>query len=417
MFSIFKRTSDRGRKNAPYRIKYKDAEGRWRTKVGCTDKGMTERMAKKLEAEAALHRAGLHDPREARRIEHRRRPLAEHLTDYHRAILAKNGTAKSDGSKHSDSTRTYVKWVASAIKAERIDDLTSSAVQDALASLLAAGKSPRTCNAYQRAVKGFSRWLWRDGRIAVDVLAPLVGYNEATDRRRQRRAFSREELARLIQAAETGGDVSGMTGPDRAMLYRVVVGTGFRAGELRSLTRESFDLTGKPPKVTVEAAYSKNREPSPQPIRHDLAEALRPWIATKAPGCPVFAIPERTAQDAPARPRGGRDRLPGRRKEGGRPPCLPPHLHLDGRGGRGVGEGRAGVGPALDPDADHRPLLPRLDERPDGGPDRPPGFDRQQVAAGGVGSRPGPDRRASSNIGGGQPRTKCAPRRGRIEAD
>jgi integrase len=48
-----------------------------------------------------------------------------------------------------------------------------------------------------------------------------------------------------------------MTGPDRAMLYRVAVGTGFRANELRSLTPESFDLDANPPKVTVEAAYSK----------------------------------------------------------------------------------------------------------------------------------------------------------------
>ena len=34
MYSIFKRSSDRRKKISPYRIKYKDAEGRWRTKVG-----------------------------------------------------------------------------------------------------------------------------------------------------------------------------------------------------------------------------------------------------------------------------------------------------------------------------------------------------------------------------------------------
>jgi integrase len=296
MSSVFKRKSDRAKKSAPYRIKYKDANGDWRTAVGCTDKQATEQLAKKFEADAALQRAGLHDPQQARRIEQGRRRLLDHLDDYHRAILAKNGTGKNHGSKHANSTRTYVKWVATTIKADRLDGLTASAVQEALAGLQASGKSPRTCNAYLRAVKGFSRWLWRDGRLPVDVLAPLTGFNEAVDQRRQRRAFTRDELARLIEATEAGDVVAGMTGLDRAMLYRLAVGTGFRAGELRSLTPESFDLTGNPPRVTVEAAYAKNRKKSPQPIRDDLATAFRPWLSSKAPGRPVFAIPDRTAE-------------------------------------------------------------------------------------------------------------------------
>jgi integrase len=45
-----------------------------------------------------------------------------------------------------------------------------------------------------------------------------------------------------------------MTGTDRAMLYRVAMGTGFRSGELRSLTPESFDLNGNTSRFTVEAA-------------------------------------------------------------------------------------------------------------------------------------------------------------------
>ncbi len=68
----------------------------------------------------------------------------------------------------------------------------------------------------------------------------------------------------------------------------MAAGTGFRANELRSLTPESFDLAADPPTVTVEAAYSKRRRDDIQPIRPDLAAALRSWIAGKAPGRPVF---------------------------------------------------------------------------------------------------------------------------------
>ncbi|MFO8013709.1 MAG: site-specific integrase [Phycisphaerae bacterium] len=110
------------------------------------------------------------------------------------------------------------------------------------------------------------------------------------------RRLTDEELARLIQTAEEGDDVLGMPGPERAMLYRLAVGTGFRAGELRSLTPESFDLDAEPPTVTVEAGYSKHRREDVQPIRQDLADVLRPWLEGKERGEPVFKMPSKTAK-------------------------------------------------------------------------------------------------------------------------
>lgn len=83
-------------------------------------------------------------------------------------------------------------------------------------------------------------------------------FNVALDKRHERRALTVDELDRLILAAETGPVILGMIGADRAMLYRVAVGSGFRANELRSLTPESFDLCANPPTITVEAGYSKH---------------------------------------------------------------------------------------------------------------------------------------------------------------
>jgi hypothetical protein len=87
-----------------------------------------------------------------------------------------------------------------------------------------------------------------------------------------------------------------MSGADRAMLYRLAVGTGFRAGELRSLSPETFRLGDDPPTVKVPAAYSKRRRDDLQPIRPDLAEHLGPWLAGSAPTKPVFNMPEKTAK-------------------------------------------------------------------------------------------------------------------------
>ena len=72
------------------------------------------------------------------------------------------------------------------------------------------------------------------------------------------------------------------------MLYHLALGTGFRAAEIASLTRESFALDTDPPTVTVKAGYSKNRRGSVQPIRRDLAETLRAWLATRQLGAAFF---------------------------------------------------------------------------------------------------------------------------------
>ena len=120
------------------------------------------------------------------------------------------------------------------------------------------------------------------------TLAHLTSQNPDADRRHERRALPPEELARLIQAAASGPVVLKTSGPDRAALYLVALGTGFRANELRSLTPEAFRLDDDPPTVTVVAAYSKRRRDDVQPIRPDLADALRPWLASRAPGKPVW---------------------------------------------------------------------------------------------------------------------------------
>ena len=69
----------------------------------------------------------------------------------------------------------------------------------------------------------------------------------------------------------------------------------FRADELRSLLRANFCLDSELPTVTVEAAYAKSGEKVDQPIRRDLADILRPWLATRPSDGPVLPLPDRTA--------------------------------------------------------------------------------------------------------------------------
>lgn len=81
---------------------------------------------------------------------------------------------------------------------------------------------------------------------------------------------------------------SSCTSADRTMLYAVAMGTGFRVGELASLTPASFDLAAVPSTVTVQASYSKRRRRDTQPLPTDVAAALRGYLVGKPAGQPVW---------------------------------------------------------------------------------------------------------------------------------
>src|SRR4051794_15540591 len=94
MASVFKRKADRQRKGSPWYLAYRDAEGRRRTVKGCPDKAATERMAAKLESDAALRREGLVDPKDDAYRRHAARPAADHLADWGADIRARGKTPK-----------------------------------------------------------------------------------------------------------------------------------------------------------------------------------------------------------------------------------------------------------------------------------------------------------------------------------
>jgi Phage integrase family len=109
--------------------------------------------------------------------------------------------------------------------------------------------------------------------------------------------LSPEEAARIVQAAQTGPEAGNLTGPDRAILYALALGTGFRAKELGTLTPERFNLDSDTPTVVGKSCYTKNGKEAVQPLSASLAARMRPWLATKAQGRPVFeGMTQRTAE-------------------------------------------------------------------------------------------------------------------------
>lgn len=277
--SLFKRAE-----GGCWRAAWFDHNGRRREKsTGTTDRAAAARILAKHTADAALRRDGVVDPKADGYSEANRKPLSEHVHDFKRCL-----SAKGVASQTVSLATNRITWLVNKCNADRIADLSASAVQAALADLKNKGRSLQSLQHYLRAIKQFSKWLRQNGRVRDDPLAFLSGYRPDTDRRYERRPLNPEELARLIDAAERGGPWRDLAPPDRAMLYRTAAGTGFRASELRSLTPAAFRLSDDSPCIMLAARASKRRTADVQPIRRDLADMLSDWLADRPADEPLW---------------------------------------------------------------------------------------------------------------------------------
>ncbi len=301
--------------------RFVDSEGVRHERKGCPDKRETESMAAASEAEASKIRAGLIDSKAFGYRDHEARTLADHLAEWRGGMLARGMTARHADQYHTRAARVVAlarggslddidppgrkpetlgraaRVLADAVKAARLSDLTPGRIQSALARLHDAGKSHQTVNHYRAAVRAFVRWCGDNGRLRDNPTRGVAGFNVDADRRHRRRALTPDEATRLVRAADRGPVVMGMPGPDRARLYALALGTGFRAAELAALTPERFDLTGDPATATVPAAYTKNGREAVQPLPPALARRLAPWVASLPPSRPVFdPMPVKTAE-------------------------------------------------------------------------------------------------------------------------
>jgi len=133
--------------------------------------------------------------------------------------------------------------------------------------------------------------------------------NEKADPRRKRRALTEEELVRLLYVAHTRPLLDAMTirrgarkgqvvgkvsdetrrrlerlGWERALIYKTLVLTGLRKGELASLTvgqLEQDTSDGRVAYAVLKPNDEKNGQGSEIPLRPDLAADLQAWLASK----------------------------------------------------------------------------------------------------------------------------------------
>ncbi|MBC7772466.1 MAG: tyrosine-type recombinase/integrase, partial [Pyrinomonadaceae bacterium] len=241
------------------------------TVTGMTDYKLSEQLAAKLEHDAMLRERGLIDPVMERLAEHGKRPIQEFIDEYELYLDSKRNTGQ-----HILETLALIEDVVERCRWETIAHIEGPQLSQDLGRLIAAGTSARTANKRRQAVRGFCRWLVREGRLRIDPLAGVAAIRQRDDVRLKRRALTDEEAARLIAVAVGGSVIGKLTGVQRAWLYKVALHTGYRASELLSLTPRSFNLSRR--LVVLQAKSSKRRQIDEQPVPRELCDEIAPWL-------------------------------------------------------------------------------------------------------------------------------------------
>ncbi|GAF81926.1 unnamed protein product, partial [marine sediment metagenome] len=266
---------------------------------GCRDESAARSVLGKLERRAELVKGEVLTASEAAVIDHQATPLSEHLAAY----LVKL-EAEGVSSEHRANVRRALDRLVTDCGFRRLADLARESLERWLISQEKAGMGARTRNTYRAAAVAFCNWCIETKRLLVNPFAEAAKANEDLDPRRQRRALDENELGRLLDVARRRPLLDAMTirrgkrkgqavaklrpevrrrlerlGRERALIYKTLVLTGLRKGELASLTVAQLDLDADPPFLVLDAADEKSREGNSIPLRADLAADLRDWLA------------------------------------------------------------------------------------------------------------------------------------------
>mgnify|MGYP002628184155 CR=1 FL=1 len=327
--------------------KYRDGCGLLQeVSTGCKDKGAAQAVLSQLERRQELIRSGVVTSAEEGIADHAGTPIRQHFEAYH-----EHRVTQELNEARIKSTQSRLKRLANECGFKRLADLSGELLTRWLGQQLAAGMGAGTRNEYRAEMISFANWCVRSGRLAVNPFGDVPRANAKADRRRKRRALAETELEQLLyvarwrplaeygrktirpeamaeskrsnwskapltydsleavvtRALERLTDNSTFAakldhrGRERALVYRTLVLTGLRRGELASLTVGSLELDAATPYAVLAAGDEKNGQGSEIPLRADLVVELREWVAEKRASftgsdsefsnLPLFAVP------------------------------------------------------------------------------------------------------------------------------
>ncbi len=308
--------------------KYRDGQGIVREfSTGCRSKDGAMAVLKGLTDRAEKVKSGILTTAEDAISHHVQTPIGEHVEAY-----LTHHRNRGSSPTHLEGIQIRLDRLVREVPFVRLSDIREDAISRWLSARLKENMAARTRNSYLEVIKAFCSWCVQTDRLASNPLGKVRKADQQTDRRIVRRAMTEEELRRLLYVAtwrplaEFGRDAVAKDpserksardtwtkapltidalsaaverareklkdnptfiakmerrGRQRALVYKTLVITGLRRGELASLTVGSLHLDGPVPYAALEAASAKNRQATEIPLRDDLAADLRVWMTDK----------------------------------------------------------------------------------------------------------------------------------------
>lgn len=271
--------------------------------AGCRDETAARQVLADLERKAELIRSGVMTATEAAVGKHQAAALEDHITAY-LSYLEGKGTCP----EHRTERGRQLRRLARECGFHRLADLERTKLESWLTLRVREGMSARTRNSYLTSGLAFCNWCVEPtiGRLTHNPFDGIPKANEKADPRRQRRALTEAELMRLLAVVRERPLLEALTvrkgprkgeryanvrpeararlerlGLERALIYKTLVLTGLRKGELESFTVAHLYLDEAIPFAVLDAADEKNREGNEIPLRDDIAVDLRDWLAGK----------------------------------------------------------------------------------------------------------------------------------------
>ena len=199
----------------------------------------------------------------------------------------------------SGTTTEHRKEVTRCLKAVKADcgfqflkDICQPPIKEFINSKKASGLSDRTVNVYVDRLRYFCKWAVKNGLLKNDPFADFVRLDEKTNRVREARSLTPEEVEILLEAAynrplkkrqEAGyKNIKPATikklmlkGEERRLAYALMLYTGLRVNETRQLIWADLNLNDR--FVTVRRRTTKNSKPATLPIHSYVIDLLTEW--------------------------------------------------------------------------------------------------------------------------------------------
>jgi integrase len=244
-----------------------------RVSTKTTVRSVAEKILARYQTEVDRIRSGVATRDELSKAHFRLVTLEKALEQYRIKMIADGSTIG-----HVNSTQKKIIHVFGATGIETLTDIRREPIERWIANEIQAKTlAPGTINHYLKAMKSFSQYLTDIELLPSHPLKSVRKLNESVDQRKHRRAMTAEEVERLLQVATLDEASRIWKGGERVLIYRLLLGTGLRSTELSLLTPNQIDFERCLPRI--EAANTKNKKANVLPMRPDLVQSVKEWVA------------------------------------------------------------------------------------------------------------------------------------------